>query len=160
MIDKTLASKYSNVIAICRLLKPHATNIMLMEDGKILMQPVIPGIRNYMVCNTDIDYTPFIHTYFSLPMISGINTKFKKTKSDIDWNVKDGTKYLVIENPDMEPYETPIMSNDRGRQNLITATYNKVPGWEDIGEDILCSEPDSEYIELPNEIIERMLKMS
>ena len=52
-----LASYTSAVIPLCRLLKPHATNIMLLPDRKILMQPVIGGVRNYMIVDPKVDYS-------------------------------------------------------------------------------------------------------
>ena len=101
-ISKTIITNYhSSVLPICKLLKSHATNIMLLPNNIVLMQPVMSGIRNFMIVNNKVDYSNFIYTYFSIPDISKVNTKFKKTKSEIEWLVDNGTNYLVIKNEDI-----------------------------------------------------------
>lgn len=148
---------HSNVLPICKLLKSHATNIMLLPNNIILMQPSMNGIRNYMIANNSIDYSNFIYTYFSIPDISKVNTKFKKTKSEIEWSVDDGTNYLVIKNENMEPYKSPIINNPAAVADILNATYQNLPNWksEELT-DILCDEDNSLYNMLPESFIEDM----
>ena len=157
-ISKTIITSYhSSVLPICKLLKSHATNIMLLPNNIVLMQPVMTGIRNYMIVNNKVDYSNFIYTYFSIPDISKINTKFKKTKSEIDWSVDNGTNYLIIKNEDMEPYKSPVINNPAAVADILNATYQNLPDWKSSElENILCDEDNSLYNILPDSFIEDM----
>lgn len=157
-LSKNIISSYhSTIIPICRLLKPHATNIMLLPENIILMQPAMNTVRSFMVLNQDIDFFPFLYTYFSIPEVSKINTKFKKTKSTIDWKLKDGVNYLVIKNEDMDEYETPIINNPAAVADIINATYTNLPNWSSMtfNRDYLNDE-SSKYSELPNDFLDDM----
>ena len=155
-LNKAIISAYSStVIPVCKLLKPHATNIMLLPNNLVLMQASINGIRNYMVLNRDIDTSKFIYTYTSLIDISKINSKFRKTKSAITWEVNDGTNYLVVANDDMEPFKTPVINNPATVADLLNATYKNIPNWSSNNIcDILCDEPNLMYTKLPDKFIE------
>ena len=160
-LSKNIVSNYhSTIIPVCKLLKSHATNIMLLPDNKILMQPVINGIRNYMILNSKYDYSNFIYSFFSLPEISKINTKFRKTKSEVEWEVDNGTNYLIVKNPSEEmSCKVPIINNPDAIKDIINASYINIPNWNyaDIN-DIICEESSSDYIKLPDSIIENMLE--
>lgn len=158
-LDKVIIANYhSTIIPICRLLKPHATNIMLLPDNLILMQPVMSGIRSYMIANKNVDYSNFVYTYFSIPEISKVNTKFKKTKSEIRWDISNGTNYLVVKNDDMDPCKSPIINNPESVADILFGTYQNIPNWDNVSlKDLLCSEDDSEYIELSESFIEDMI---
>lgn len=145
------------IIPLCRLLKAHATNALLLPNNVILMQSIIPGIRSYMISNRDIDYSRFLYSYISIPSLSKINTKFKKTKSSIDWKTSNGVNYLVVSNnDDTDPCEVPIINNPNSVANIIDATYNNIPGWKDEYPEVLIDESDSEYIKLPDSFIKDM----
>lgn len=155
MIDKALAKSYSDVIALCKLLKPHATNMMLLDDGLVLLQPTIPGIRNYMISN--LDFSVFQNTFFNLATVSSINSKFKKTKSDIDWVEEDSTRYLVISNPEAEPYKIPIFNNERTISELLNDTYSNIPKWNLKKDLVLVDDIDTEdYFSLGEDFITSM----
>ena len=159
MDDKILISNYhSTIIPICRLLKSHASNIMLLPNNIILLQPLMNGIRNYMVANNKVNYSNFMYTYFSIPEISKVNTKFKKTKSKIDWEIDNGTNYLVVKNEDMDPCKSPIINNPSAIIDVFNGTYKNIPDWENYDYDVLLSdESNSMYTTLPESFIEDMI---
>ena len=149
-----IASYTSSVIPVCKLLKSHATNIMLLPERKVLMQPIISGIRNYMIVDPKVDYSRFVYTYFSLAEISKVNTAFKKTKSEIDWYLDNGTNYLGITNPEQDTYKTPIINNHSALADLLDGTYSSIPEWEITSyEKILQDESTDSYNMLPDEFI-------
>ena len=159
-IDKVINNEYaSSALKLCKFLKAHATNILLLPDGKILLQPVINGIRNYMIVNPKIDYSNFIYTYFSLSEISKYHSSFRKTKSKIYWETEKGITYLIIENEDEEPYKSPIMSNPEALSSLLNATYKTIPDWNGSQSfnEILSDEPSSQYTDLGREFLDDMV---
>lgn len=157
-LNKTIIANYhSTIIPICKLLKSHATNIMLLPNNLILMQPSMNGIRNYMVCNHNVDYSNFMYTYFSISEISKVNTKFKKTKSEVEWAVDNGTNYLIIKNEEMNPYKSPIINNPEAVADIINGTYQNLPDWNESNVNLLKDDSDSEYISLPESFIEDMV---
>ena len=163
MNEKTLTKNINNiygstVIDICKLLKPHATNILLLSDNKILMQPTIAGIRNYMILNSAIDYSIFIYTYFTLTEISKANTKFRKTKSQISWETEKGVEYLIVKNDDMDPVKSLVMSDRSAIDSLFAATYTNLPNIDTPSIDnILIDEPNSSYVDLGQSFINDMV---
>ena len=159
LLNKSLISNYaSSIIPLCRLLKSHATNIMLLPEKLVLLQPSLAGIRNYMIVNSKVDYSNFIYTYFSLSEISKVNTKFRKTKSEIDWELMKGTNYLVVKNDDMEPCKSPIINNPAAIVDTLTGTYQNIPNWDEKQfQNILCDEHSSNYTKLPESFIEDMV---
>ena len=158
-ITKTIVSNYhSTVIPLCRLMKQHATNIMLLPDNKILMQSLITGIRSYMILNKEYDYSNFLYSFLSIPEISKINTKFRKTKSEIEWDTNNGVNYLVVKNPDMDPCKVPIINNSDAINDIISATYNNIPDWDSSNiDEFICEESSAEYNKLSEDFIENML---
>lgn len=158
-LSKDILTSYTSaVIPLCRLLKPHATNIMLLPDRKILMQPVISGVRNYMIADPKVDYSRFVYTYLSLPEISKVNTGFKKTKSEIDWYLDNGTNYLGITNPEQDTYKTPIINNPAAVEDLINGTYANLPEWDITRyQQIIQDDYSESYITLPDEFMSDMV---
>ena len=157
-LTKEIVSRYtSTIIPACRLLKPHATNIMFLTNNLVLMQPVIKGIRNYMILDKENNVGPFINTYVSLLDITKVNSKFRKTKSTIEWQVIDGTSHLVVSNDSDEPFKTPVLNNSDTITDLLNATYGEVPEWNTHGGQLLCDEPNSWYTQLPDKFIEDMV---
>ncbi len=154
-IDKIIIKEYyDNIIPLCRLLKNHATNILLLPDNKILMQPILKGIKNYMILNKDMNISKFIYSYLSILDISKVNTKFKKTKSSIDWTVIDGVNYINIINSDSEPYNIPIINNPETVSDIIKKTYNGLSTNFNI--DNIVDEDDELYIKISDDIITAM----
>ena len=158
-LNKVIVSNYhSTIIPICKLLKAHASNIMLLPDNLILMQPLMTGIRSYMIAKHKIDYSNFIYTYFSLPEISKVNTKFKKTKSEIEWDTDNGTNYLIIKNDEMDPCKSPVINNPASVADILAGTYQNIPNYDNLSlKELLCDENDSEYEFLPESIIDDMI---
>lgn len=158
-LNKSIIANYhSTIIPICRLLKSHATNIMLLPNNLILMQSSMYGIRNYMICNHNIDYSNFMYSYFSIPEISKANTKFKKTKSKVEWDIENGTNYLVIKNDDMDPCRSPIINNPEAVADVINGTYQNLPNWDKSDViDLLKDEDNSMYTSLPDSFIDDMV---
>jgi hypothetical protein len=158
LFNKNIISSYSSsVIPVCRLLKAHATNIMLLPENKILMQPSLNGVRNYMIAKPKVDYSNFVYTYFTIPEISKTNTKFRKTKSEIDWEINDGTNYLVVKNEEMEPCKSPIINNPNAIKDVINATYKNLPNWDNSNiQNIICDESSSDYNQLSDSFISDM----
>lgn len=161
-LTKTILSNYSaSVIPICRLLKAHATNIMLLSENCILMQPIISGIRNYMIVNPKIDYSTFMNAFISIPEISKVNTGFRKTKSEISWLSENGTNYLTIKNDGMDLYKTPIINHPESVEDILTGTYQNIPNWSPISygnhSQVLFDESPSVYTMLPLSFIDDMV---
>ena len=148
----------STIIDICKLMKPHATNILLLPNNKLLMQPIIPGIRSYMILNSEIDYSPFMFTYFTLSEISKANTKFRKTKSEISWETEKGTEYLVVSNADMDPVKSLVMTDQSAVHSLFAATYSRIPNVDNPTiENVIDDDPNSMYIDLGSAFIDDMV---
>ena len=153
-----IANYHSTIIPICKLLKAHASNIMLLPENIILMQPLMTGIRSYMIANSNINYSNFIYTYFSIPEVSKANTKFKKTKSEIEWENNNGTNHLIIKNEDMEPCKSPIINNPASVADILAGTYQNIPNWDGNNvKELLCDEKDSEYTILSKSFIDDMV---
>lgn len=163
MSEKSLVKNINNcygstVIDICKLVKPHASNILLLSNNKVLMQPMIAGIRNYMILNSNVDYSTFIYTYFTISEISKANTKFRKTKSEISWETDKGTEYLVVKNDDMEPVKSLVMTDQSAVNSLFAATYNRIPDIDNPTIDnVIIDEPNSMYIDLGTSFIDDMV---
>ena len=156
-LNKELVNNYaSTIIPLCRLLKFHATNIMLLPNRLILLQPVISGVRNYMIVNPNVDYSRYLYSYMSIAEISKVNTKFRKTKSEIDWGFNNGTNYLIVKNEDEEPCKSPIIHNPDAVRDIINGTYQNLPNWNG-DKDHLIDESSSNYTELPSSFIADML---
>ena len=124
------------------------------------MQPILSGIRSYMIANQNIDYSAFVYTYLTLPEIAKANTKFRKTKSEIYWETDKGVQYLVVNNSDSEPVKSPVFTKPDTLDDLIGTSYKNIPNWDcDINtlvNDRLVDEPDSFYIELGQSFIDDM----
>ena len=163
MIDKMqkelIKSYHSTIIPLCRLLKAHSTNAFLLPKGLIALYPPVgmSGVRNYMVLNKEYlyDYSKFVYTFFSIPSISKINTKFKKTKSTIDWETsKEGQSFLVVANDEENLWKSPILANDDTVKEVLESLYGDSPLF-----DIHNTEDFDEFEEIPNceEFISDML---
>lgn len=151
---------YDNVIPLCKATKAHATNMLLLENNLVVLESLISGVASYLVANDDIDYNRFLYTFFNIPEISKTNTKFKKTKSVVDWRYSESnmTNFLLVENPNMEPVKSPIIDNLEGRINLIDTIYRRVPNWNVVDyQNILRDESSNEYTKLPRSFIDDMV---
>lgn len=145
-IDKLVNKEYQDVISVCRLLKSHATNALLLDNGVVAMQAAIPEIANYMVLHDPSMYPRFRRMYINLGEIAPINTKFKKTLSYIQWKAKDGIATVEICNQDMEPYSVYIFTHGYMVDSVLDSAYSKVPDWSTIRQGVLVDEPDDMYI--------------
>ena len=159
MIDKKLANQYGDVIAICKALKPHATNLLFTDcEGHVMLQPILGGILNWAKLRTDeVDISQFVHTYMNIPEATSVNTKFRKTKSDIDWIVKDGQRFLAITNPDGTSMEQPIISDFNSRDRFYQKIYKKILNPQFEGILPLTDIPDGYFDELPLELCTQMV---
>lgn len=160
MIDKKLANQYGDVIAICKALKPHATNLLFTDnDGHVMLQPILSGVLNWAKLRLDeVDVAQFVHTYMNIPEATSVNTKFRKTKSDIDWIVKEGQRYLTIMNPDGTSMEQPIISDFDSRDRFYQKIYKRLlndPHFEGVLP--LQDIPDGYFEELPMELCTKMV---
>lgn len=145
-IDRVVNREYQEVISICRFLKPHATNALLLENGLVAMQPIIPEIANYAILREPDCYPRFKRMYINLGEIASINTKFKKTLSSIQWKAKDGIATVEIENVDMEPYNVYVFTERYMVDSVLDSAYGRVPGWNEVRQGILIDEPDDMYV--------------
>ena len=147
MVNKTYNTNYSKVINICKLLKPHATTILLLENGIVGMDAVLPGIRNYFIHNEPEVYTNFLHSYINLPGIWPSNQKFRKTYTDLDWIMNDGQMYLRVTNPESAPYDVPMLNKPNQIDMALDDLYNTLPEWETLRQGNLMNDPDNLYTE-------------
>lgn len=145
-IDRQVNREYQDVIAVCRLLKSHATNALLLDTGVVAMQPIIPEIANYMVLHDMNPYPRFRKMYINLGEIAPFNTKFKKTLSSIQWKAKDGIATVEISNPDMEPYNVYVLTEQYMVDSVLDSAYSRVPDWNTIRQGVLVDEPDDFYV--------------
>ena len=143
--DKGINKEYTDVIAVCKLLRTHATNALLLDNGVIAMQPIIDGIRNYMVLHDSYAYPRFRKLYMNLGEIAAVNTKFKKTRSSIQWYSHEGATYIEIKNEDQDPYRVYVLTNPSVVEGLLDQIYKRVPYWSDCRQAILSDEPDEMY---------------
>lgn len=159
MEKELIKSYHSTIIPVCRLLKAHSTNAFLLPNGLIALYPPVgmSGVRNYMVLNKEYleDYSKFVYTFFSIPSISKINTKFKKTKSTIDWETsKEGQSFLVVANDEENLWKSPIIANEDTIKEVLESLYGDSPLF-----DIHNTEEFNEFDEIRNcdEFISDML---
>lgn len=145
-IDKAINREYQEVINVCRMVKSHATNALLLENGLVVLQPIIPEIANYAILNDPMAYPRFCRMYINLGEIAPVNTKFKKTLSSIQWNAQDGIATVTISNQDMEPYSVYLFTEGYMVDSVLDTAYSRVPGWGDIRQGILVDEPDDIYV--------------
>ena len=165
MVDKAINKEYQNVIDICKLLKPHATTALLVENGLVITQPIIEGIRNYMILDNPAAYPRFNNLYINVSEIASYHTKFKKTMTDIDWESSNGETFMVLTNPDMDPYRVHILTDTETIEDLINREYQSVPGWKEDPASILTNDPDEMFTKLPDDIplnlsLKRMCEIS
>lgn len=160
MIDKKLANQYGDVIAICKALKPHATNLLFTDsEGHVMLQPTLSGILNWAKLRDDeVEISSFVHTYMNIPEATSANTKFRKTKSDIDWIVKEGERYLVVKNPDGPDLEQPVITSYQSRDAFYQKIYKKLLN-DNHYEGVLPLQdiPDGYFEELPMELCDMMV---
>lgn len=144
-VDKEVNKEYQEVIDACKVLKSHATNALLLDDGLIALQPIVEGICNYMILHNPNPYPRFRRLYINLAQISPINSKFKKTLSYIQWKAKDGLPYIEITNPNTDPYIAYILNAQVMTESVLNDAYSKIPGWNEVRQRVLIDEPDDLY---------------
>ena len=141
-VDKIVNKEYSHVIDICRMLKSHGTTAVLLDNGLVVMEPIIENIRNYAILHTGSLFPRFRKLYINLGEISSVNAKFKKTMSGIRWRTSGDLPCMEILNKDQEPYQIFILQY---LEEFLDRTYEKIPGWSEIRQGVLCDEPDDLY---------------
>lgn len=170
MIDKTVNKQYTNMIELCKKLKPHATNLMVQKNY-VLMMPIVTWVRNFCVLTDDtIDVEScrrYHHLLYDLSQSSEIHKHFKVTKTDLDWIKENDDVYLQLtfNSDELEDNvrKIPLMTNENAISELEHSTYGKILSYENCKtmEELinkLNHESDSNYHDFPEHDIERIKK--
>jgi hypothetical protein len=148
--------EYSKVIDICKVLKTHATNIIVMDSSEVvIMQATIPGIYNYCILKDDYIPKRLGSLYINISEITPINAKFRKTTTELAIASKDGMHYLVVSNKEAEPYYILIPESET-IGNLSDATYSTLLEKDRDSVKLFDDVPDEEFIEISENLLYRM----
>ena len=157
----TINDIYKNVIEICKVAKLHATNMLLLDDGLVALEPIQDEVKKYMI--TQLEYDPFTYAYYDLVDISKIHSKFRKTRSIVTHStekeiVDDNMVYLKIKNEgDKEFTRIPLLIENKKRENSIKKIYNGIPVEDDSYLTLklkLVDEPNYIYTQISNKIMD------
>ena len=147
---------YNNIIPLCKLLKSHATNIMLLKNNLVLIHPLMKGVRSYMIINDNkINYDYYTNSLIGLVDITSVNTKFRKTKSGVYGSVgsEPDTYSIIVAASEDNFIEIPVYTNDATINSVINATYISLPHWNFSDKDEILSDDISGFTRIPTSVI-------
>ena len=157
MIEKNLGKVFSKFVKLTKKLKSHATNLCLLDNGLVLLQSIIPGVKAYATVDVDGDeyWHGMKYLYIGIVQFNEELANFSKSSSEILWKIKDNMTYLVLSNKDESKFEYPILDKEEVRKDLIQSTYGSIPDWDDSQ---LEDEVDDIYINLGPDFIKAMVE--
>lgn len=153
MINKKLAAEYGCLANVCKCLKPHAALAMFLEDRVIALESHQDMMLCYAVAAPDMQYDSFVYTLHNIIKNTSYNTKFRKTKSDIDWTMRDMKRYVTITNPGMNPLDIPIINTKSVRAQYLSSIYGRIHEL-DLDDFWLKDLPDSMFTQISQEFID------